>query len=166
MVFALPGEPGLAEVAGDFKIQFHDRQGDFYWWAPLVIKLHYFLYKSVLLLDYYFLGSFFFLFPCFMSCTYMYILFRNSRADFWHGKLEKNYCLDIHFHFPRPFQLAEYNNDGEQGKFESNWSWWFWQGEACYIDDSIHICLCLWRANINYLTRFATNSWYLFAHTY
>lgn len=31
MVFALPGEPGLAEVAGDFKIQFHDRQGDFYW---------------------------------------------------------------------------------------------------------------------------------------
>jgi len=32
MVFALPGEPGLAEVAGDFKIQFHDRQGDFYCW--------------------------------------------------------------------------------------------------------------------------------------
>jgi phosphatidylinositol-3,4,5-trisphosphate 3-phosphatase/dual-specificity protein phosphatase PTEN len=31
MVFALPGEPGLTEVAGDFKIQFHDRQGDFYW---------------------------------------------------------------------------------------------------------------------------------------
>jgi phosphatidylinositol-3,4,5-trisphosphate 3-phosphatase and dual-specificity protein phosphatase PTEN len=31
MVFALPGEPGLAEVAGDFKITFHDRQGDFYW---------------------------------------------------------------------------------------------------------------------------------------
>jgi phosphatidylinositol-3,4,5-trisphosphate 3-phosphatase/dual-specificity protein phosphatase PTEN len=31
MVFALPGEPGLAEVSGDFKIQFHDRQGDFYW---------------------------------------------------------------------------------------------------------------------------------------
>ncbi|CAI0557393.1 unnamed protein product [Linum tenue] len=30
MVFALPGEPGLAEVAGDFKVQFHDRQGDFY----------------------------------------------------------------------------------------------------------------------------------------
>ncbi|XP_057464923.1 phosphatidylinositol 3,4,5-trisphosphate 3-phosphatase and protein-tyrosine-phosphatase PTEN2A-like isoform X1 [Actinidia eriantha] len=32
MVFALPGEPGLAELAGDFKIQFHDRQGDFYCW--------------------------------------------------------------------------------------------------------------------------------------
>nr|TKW34861.1 hypothetical protein SEVIR_2G334300v2 [Setaria viridis] len=32
MVFALPGEPGLAEVSGDFKIQFHDRQGDFYCW--------------------------------------------------------------------------------------------------------------------------------------
>lgn len=32
MVFALPGEPGLTELAGDFKIQFHDRQGDFYCW--------------------------------------------------------------------------------------------------------------------------------------
>ncbi|TVU50577.1 hypothetical protein EJB05_01954, partial [Eragrostis curvula] len=32
LVFALPGEPGLAEVAGDFKITFHDRQGDFYCW--------------------------------------------------------------------------------------------------------------------------------------
>uniref|UniRef100_A0A0D9XYR8 Phosphatidylinositol-3,4,5-trisphosphate 3-phosphatase n=1 Tax=Leersia perrieri TaxID=77586 RepID=A0A0D9XYR8_9ORYZ len=32
MVFALPGEPGLTEIAGDFKIQFHDRQGDFYCW--------------------------------------------------------------------------------------------------------------------------------------
>ncbi|EEC69136.1 hypothetical protein OsI_38062 [Oryza sativa Indica Group] len=32
MVFALPGEPGLTEVASDFKIQFHDRQGDFYCW--------------------------------------------------------------------------------------------------------------------------------------
>lgn len=32
MVFALPGEPGLAELAGDFKIHFHDRQGDFYCW--------------------------------------------------------------------------------------------------------------------------------------
>lgn len=30
MVFALPGEPGLAEVSGDFKVHFHDRQGDFY----------------------------------------------------------------------------------------------------------------------------------------
>ncbi|KAE8668121.1 Phosphatidylinositol 3,4,5-trisphosphate 3-phosphatase and dual-specificity protein phosphatase PTEN [Hibiscus syriacus] len=32
MVFALPGEPGLSELAGDFKIHFHDRQGDFYCW--------------------------------------------------------------------------------------------------------------------------------------
>ncbi|CAN6450880.1 unnamed protein product [Victoria cruziana] len=32
MVFALPGERGLAELAGDFKVHFHDRQGDFYCW--------------------------------------------------------------------------------------------------------------------------------------
>ncbi|CAK9169446.1 unnamed protein product [Ilex paraguariensis] len=32
MVFALPGEPGLTELAGDFKVDFHDRQGDFYCW--------------------------------------------------------------------------------------------------------------------------------------
>ncbi|WOL18040.1 phosphatidylinositol 3,4,5-trisphosphate 3-phosphatase and protein-tyrosine-phosphatase [Canna indica] len=32
MVFALPGEPGLAEVTGDFKIHFHAKQGDFYCW--------------------------------------------------------------------------------------------------------------------------------------
>ncbi|XVE87069.1 hypothetical protein DITRI_Ditri18aG0086700 [Diplodiscus trichospermus] len=32
VVFALPREPGLAELAGDFKIHFHDRQGDFYCW--------------------------------------------------------------------------------------------------------------------------------------
>ncbi|KAA8531661.1 hypothetical protein F0562_006622 [Nyssa sinensis] len=31
-VFALPGEPGLTELMGDFKIYFHDRQGDFYCW--------------------------------------------------------------------------------------------------------------------------------------
>ena len=31
MVFALPGEPGLTELAGDFKIHFHASQGDFYW---------------------------------------------------------------------------------------------------------------------------------------
>jgi hypothetical protein len=30
MVFALPGEPGLSELGGDFKVHFHDRQGDFY----------------------------------------------------------------------------------------------------------------------------------------
>ncbi|KAL8143777.1 hypothetical protein V2J09_016809 [Rumex salicifolius] len=32
MVFALPGEPCLTELAGDFKVHFHDRQGDFYFW--------------------------------------------------------------------------------------------------------------------------------------
>ncbi|KAL8473032.1 hypothetical protein ACS0TY_029369 [Phlomoides rotata] len=32
VVFALPGEPGLTELVGDFKVQFHDRQGDFYCW--------------------------------------------------------------------------------------------------------------------------------------
>lgn len=33
MVFALPGEPGLTELAGDFKIHFQDRHGDFYWFV-------------------------------------------------------------------------------------------------------------------------------------
>ncbi|XP_071702243.1 phosphatidylinositol 3,4,5-trisphosphate 3-phosphatase and protein-tyrosine-phosphatase PTEN2A-like [Rutidosis leptorrhynchoides] len=32
VVFALPGERGLTELTGDFKIQFHDRQGDIYCW--------------------------------------------------------------------------------------------------------------------------------------
>lgn len=32
LVFALPGEPGLTELCGDFKVHFHDRQGDFYFW--------------------------------------------------------------------------------------------------------------------------------------
>ncbi|XP_065876189.1 phosphatidylinositol 3,4,5-trisphosphate 3-phosphatase and protein-tyrosine-phosphatase PTEN2A-like [Euphorbia lathyris] len=32
LVFALPGEPGLTELVGDFKIHFHERQGDFYCW--------------------------------------------------------------------------------------------------------------------------------------
>lgn len=32
VVFALPGERGLTELVGDFKIHFHDRQGDFYCW--------------------------------------------------------------------------------------------------------------------------------------
>lgn len=32
VVFALPGEPGLTELKGDFKIHFNDRQGDFYCW--------------------------------------------------------------------------------------------------------------------------------------
>ena len=33
MVFALPGEPGLAELVGDFKIHFQDSHGDFYWYV-------------------------------------------------------------------------------------------------------------------------------------
>lgn len=33
VVFALPGEPGLTELVGDFKVHFHDRQGDFYWFV-------------------------------------------------------------------------------------------------------------------------------------
>ncbi|KAG6382836.1 hypothetical protein SASPL_157446 [Salvia splendens] len=32
VVFALPGEPGLTELVGDFKVHFHDHQGDFYCW--------------------------------------------------------------------------------------------------------------------------------------
>ncbi|ESW28759.1 hypothetical protein PHAVU_002G015700 [Phaseolus vulgaris] len=32
VVFALPGEPGLTELVGDFKIHFNDRHGDFYCW--------------------------------------------------------------------------------------------------------------------------------------
>ncbi|ONK62830.1 uncharacterized protein A4U43_C07F8570 [Asparagus officinalis] len=32
MIFALPGHPGLAELDGDFKIHFSDRQGDFFCW--------------------------------------------------------------------------------------------------------------------------------------
>lgn len=39
MVFALPGEPGLTELCGDFKINFHDRQGDFYWYLQFLIQL-------------------------------------------------------------------------------------------------------------------------------
>ena len=40
MVFALPGEPGLTELCGDFKIQFHDRQGDFYWSVIQAFPVH------------------------------------------------------------------------------------------------------------------------------
>ncbi|XP_010515377.1 PREDICTED: phosphatidylinositol 3,4,5-trisphosphate 3-phosphatase and protein-tyrosine-phosphatase PTEN2B-like [Camelina sativa] len=32
VVFAIPGEAGLTELAGDFKIHFHDSDGDFYCW--------------------------------------------------------------------------------------------------------------------------------------
>ncbi|GJR78395.1 hypothetical protein Tco_0149180 [Tanacetum coccineum] len=39
VVFALPRECGLTELTGDFKIQFHDRQGDYYWHEVLVVGL-------------------------------------------------------------------------------------------------------------------------------
>lgn len=39
VVFALPGEPGLAELVGDFKIHFQDRQGDFYWFVQNIYFL-------------------------------------------------------------------------------------------------------------------------------
>ncbi|KAI3855517.1 hypothetical protein MKX03_004374 [Papaver bracteatum] len=38
VVFALPGELGLTELAGDFKIEFHNRQGDFYCWLNTTMK--------------------------------------------------------------------------------------------------------------------------------
>lgn len=40
MVFALPGEPGLTELSGDFKIHFHDRQGDFYWYVNCQVNFY------------------------------------------------------------------------------------------------------------------------------
>lgn len=35
LVFALPGERCVADITGDFKIQFGDRHGDFYWYVRL-----------------------------------------------------------------------------------------------------------------------------------
>lgn len=35
LVFALPGERCVADITGDFKIQFSDRHGDFYWYSHL-----------------------------------------------------------------------------------------------------------------------------------
>lgn len=37
VIFALPGEPGLTELLGDFKIHFNDRQGDFYCWLNTIM---------------------------------------------------------------------------------------------------------------------------------
>lgn len=51
MVFALPGEPGLTELAGDFKIYFHDHQGDFYWFAINPWSFQYFIYVYMPLND-------------------------------------------------------------------------------------------------------------------
>ena len=31
LVFALPGEKGLAQVDGDFRLHMHDKHGEFYW---------------------------------------------------------------------------------------------------------------------------------------
>ncbi|KAK8978258.1 hypothetical protein V6N11_063048 [Hibiscus sabdariffa] len=39
VIFALPREPGLAEVAGGFKIHFHDHQGYFYCSATFLFSL-------------------------------------------------------------------------------------------------------------------------------
>ncbi|XP_074308792.1 phosphatidylinositol 3,4,5-trisphosphate 3-phosphatase and protein-tyrosine-phosphatase PTEN2A-like [Silene latifolia] len=45
-VFAIPGEPGLTELAGDFKIHFHDRHGDFYCWFNTTMTENKILVKS------------------------------------------------------------------------------------------------------------------------
>ncbi|CAK9167113.1 unnamed protein product [Ilex paraguariensis] len=37
VVFALPREHGLTELVGDFKIHFHERQGDFYCWLNTML---------------------------------------------------------------------------------------------------------------------------------
>lgn len=57
MVFALPGEPGLTELSGDFKIHFHDRQGDFYWWGlhPVSVLLFIGLFHEICFLVTYFI---------------------------------------------------------------------------------------------------------------
>lgn len=47
VVFALPGEPGLAELVGDFKVHFNDRQGDFYWFVNYCSL---FLHKAYIIL--------------------------------------------------------------------------------------------------------------------
>lgn len=41
LVFALPGERCVADITGDFKIQFSDRHGDFYWYShpPSCLKV-------------------------------------------------------------------------------------------------------------------------------
>ncbi|KAF5736183.1 phosphatidylinositol 3 4 5-trisphosphate 3-phosphatase [Tripterygium wilfordii] len=45
MIFAIPGEPGLTELVGDFKIHFHDQQGDLYCvrWEMSYVPVQYFL---------------------------------------------------------------------------------------------------------------------------
>lgn len=43
VVFALPGEPGLTELVGDFKVHFHENQGDFYWFLDCLFLLILFL---------------------------------------------------------------------------------------------------------------------------
>lgn len=49
VVFALPGERGLTELTGDFKIQFHDRQGDFYWSVKITCWLDSFIFYWLIL---------------------------------------------------------------------------------------------------------------------
>ncbi|KAH9621434.1 hypothetical protein KSS87_007556 [Heliosperma pusillum] len=45
-VFAIPGEQGLTELAGNFKIHFHDRHGDFYCWFNTTMTENRILVKS------------------------------------------------------------------------------------------------------------------------
>lgn len=51
VVFAIPGEPGLTELKGDFKIHFHEYQGDFYWFANYRYFLLMFFYWTIVHLD-------------------------------------------------------------------------------------------------------------------
>jgi len=44
VVFALPGEPGLTELVGDFKIHFNDRHGNFYWYVQKPVSFRPFIY--------------------------------------------------------------------------------------------------------------------------
>lgn len=46
VVFALPGERGLTELAGDFKIHFEDRHGDFYCWFNTAMTENRIIIKS------------------------------------------------------------------------------------------------------------------------
>lgn len=57
VVFALPGEPGLTELVGDFKVHFHDRQGDFYWSVHYHSHYLFSLYKRLYSINAYILQT-------------------------------------------------------------------------------------------------------------
>ena len=44
VVFALPREPGLTELVGDYRIHFQDRNGDFYWFVHAYLDIYLFLF--------------------------------------------------------------------------------------------------------------------------